>query len=600
MTTPHTATRTRLVRHEKLLLIAGFLGLAGAVTVAVDAPVPGYESSIYTGTPPLFWLGLGVAVLTALVVGLRSRAGRGRVAATGLGGLTGLALVGLPLARGYYFYGQGDALTHLGWARSLAAGSLQPQELLYPGIHLFSVSLSSVTALSVHRAMLLTVLVFFGLFFLFVPLCVREMTDARTGLVVGMFGALLLLPINAVGTHVVAHPSSSALLFVPFALFIAFLAVRLPSHSRLRPTRLGALFCLVAPTMLLVHSQETLSLLVLLGTVAGVQLLFRLFRSTHPIAKHRPLYFETGLLGLLWVVWASGRPRVTSRLEAAYGFLVGGSGSTTGGAVAGRSASLADIGGSLGGLFLKLFLAAAVFSVLAGLVMLGSPLGWFDEHFPEYNAFNKYLTAAFVPLTIIMAVVFVGDFGDHYFRFIGFLMVIVTLVGAAALAKGVPGLRAFVGNSGHRRLVVVLFILLLPVAVLSVHPSPWIYQDNPQVTEQEMRGYETALEQRVPNAGFVGIRGGGERYADAIYGPESVTALEFPGEAIPYSSWTNVSDAYDGPRYVPIRAADEVREVDLYRGFRYSAAGFQNLKTTDGIHRVQSTDGFELYYFDDE
>jgi hypothetical protein len=448
--------------------------------------------------------------------------------------------------------------------------------------------------------MLLTVVGFFGLFFLFVPLCVREMTDARIALVVGMFAALLVLPINAVGTHVVAHPSSSALLFVPFSLFVAFLAVRLPSNSRLRPTRLGLLFCLVAPTVLLVHSQETLSLLVLFGTIAGVQLLFRLFRSTHPIAKHRPLYFETALLGLLWIVWAGGRPRVTSRLEAAYGSLVGGGGSSTGGAVVGRSASLADIGGSLGGLFLKLFLAAAVFSILAGLVMLGSPLGWFDDRFPEYNAFNKYLTAAFLPLTAIMAVVFVADFGDHYFRFIGFLMVIVTLVGAAALARGVPAFRAYFGDSGHRHLVVLLFVLLLPVAVLSVHPSPWIYQDNPQVTEQEMRGYETALEQRVPDAGFVGVRGGGDRYADAIYGPESTAALEFPGEAIPYSSWTNVSDAYGGARYVPIRPADEPREVTLYRGFRYSEAGFRNLKTTDGIHRVQSTDGFELYYFDDE
>jgi hypothetical protein len=76
MTTAHT-TRTQLVRHEKLLLIAGFLGLAGATTVALDTPATGYEPSIYGGTPPLFWLGIAVAVLTALVVGVRTPAGAG-------------------------------------------------------------------------------------------------------------------------------------------------------------------------------------------------------------------------------------------------------------------------------------------------------------------------------------------------------------------------------------------------------------------------------------------------------------------------------------------------------------------------------------------
>jgi hypothetical protein len=596
----YTATRRRLARREKLLLLTGFLALAGAVYAAVGAPVSGYELSLYRATPPLFWVGIALALLSALFVGLGTETARGRLTATVLGGLAGLAVAGLPLIRGYYFYGQGDALTHLGFARSLFDGSLQPQELLYPGVHLLSVAVTAVTGLALHQAMLLTVVGFVGLFFLFVPLCVREMTDASSALVVGIFAALLLLPINAVGTHIVTHPSSEAILFAPFALFVALLAVRAPGGSRLRPSRLGLIFVFVAPTMLFVHSQETLSLLVLLGTIAGIQLLFRVFRSTHPIAQHRPLYFETIVLGVLWVGWAAGRPRVTSRLEAAYEFIVGGAGTAAGGAVAGRSASLTDIGGSLAGLFVKLFLAAAVFSLIAGIVMLGSPLGRFDDRFPDYNAFNKYLAGAVIPLAAITGVVFVSDFGDHYFRFIGFLMLPVTLVGAAALASGVPRLRRTLGDTGHRRAVVVLFVILLPLALFSLHPSPWIYQNNPQVTEQEMVGYETAIEQGVPTAGFVGVRGGGDRYADAIYGPQSATALGFPGEGIPYSSWTNLSEAYGGPTYVPIQPSDAPRELALYRGFRYSAQGFENLRVTDGIHRVQSTDGFTLYYFDDE
>ncbi|MFC7134038.1 MULTISPECIES: hypothetical protein [Salinibaculum] len=600
MASHYTATRGRLDRRWKLLLVVGFLGLAGGVRTALDAPAAGYELSLYRATPLLFWGGVAVAFLAALVVGLSSDSGRGRLTAAVLGGSAGIAVVALPVVRGYHFYGQGDALTHLGFARSLVGGTLQPQDLLYPGVHLFSVALNAVTGLALTRSLLLTVVVFFGLFFLFVPLCVREMTDAPGALVVGLFAALLLLPINAVGTHVVAHPSSEAILFAPFLLFIALVGVRLPTRGRLRPSRLGLAFAVVAPTMLFVHSQETLSLLVLFGAILGVQIVFRLFSSTHPIAQHRPLLFETLFLGALWTAWAGGRPRVTSRLEAAYDFVVGGSATSAGGTVAGRSASLTDIGASLGGLFLKLFLAAAVFSAVAGIVMLGSPLGRFDDVFPDHNALNKYLTAAFVPLAAITAVVFVGDFGDHYFRFVGFLMLPVTLVGAAALASGVPALRSRLTTTGRRRLLAVLFALLLPLAVFSLHPSPWIFQDNPQVTDSEMTGYEVAIEHQVPDATFAGPRGGGDRFADAIYGPESSTALAFPGEAIPFTAWTNLTGAYDDGTYVPLRPPDQPRELSLYRGFRYGSDGFRALQTTPGIHRVQSTGGFELYYIGDE
>jgi len=587
-------------RWTKTALTAGFLALTWALVAAITAPASGYELSIYRATPSAFWIGVGVALLAASLVMLgRGSVGTLRLPALALAGGAVLSVLALPILRGYYFYGQGDSLSHLGFALSFETGAASPLELLHPGVHLASAVVDNATGGELQWAMLLTVLAFFALFFVFVPLCVRQVTGDNAGLTVGLFVALLLLPINAIGTHVVTHPSSQAIMFTPFVLYLLFAYLRQPADGWFRPTPIGILLSLGSAAVLVVHPQETMNLLVILGTVAVLQFVARRYRPNHPFATQRSVYFQTLLLGALWFLWAPRSERVTGRLERALSFLSGTSGGSATPA-AGRSASIAAIGGSLEELFVKLFLAALVFSIIAGVVMLATATGRLDDAFPDNNALIKYLTAAFVPLSVGTAVVFLGSFGDHYFRFVAFLMVLVTIVAAAAIARA--------GSSGTRfdattvrRATLVLFVLLLPLAITSMHPSPWIYQGTPQVTTEGVAGYEAAFEQAPEDAVYAGVRGGGERYAHAIYGPFSERATTFSEEAIPPAAFgTNLAEYYDDARYIPIQQSDVEREADLYRGLRYDREGFQRLETTPGVNRVQSTDEFRLYFVRDE
>lgn len=596
-------------RLPKAILTVGFLALTYGLLVAIDAPATGYELSIYRATPTAFWIGVAVAMLAALVVATRLELDRYlRTTALALAVVSMLSILALPILRGYYFYGQGDSLSHLGFARSVATGAASPLELLHPGVHLTTIIVESAAGASMRWAMLLTVLVFFALFFVFVPLCVRQVANTDTAIVVGLFTALLLLPINAVGTHVITHPSSQAILFTPFLLYLLFAYLRQPNGGPLQVTRLGVLLGVASMAILLVHPQETMNLIVVFGTVATIQFLFRRYRPTHPFATQRSLYFQTLFLAAIWLVWAPRSPRVVNRLTAAYLFLFGSRGGAGATEVSGRSSALSAIGGSLAGLFAKLFLAALVFSIIAGAVMAASSLGRLDDVFPERNAYLKYLSVAFVPLFLGTLFVFVGSFGDHYFRFFGYLMMLVTIIAAAALAKSDVLFGRFDGRLTSRmdrqtalRVSLVLFLLLMPLAVMSLHPSPWIYQDNQQVTEQEMTGYRTAYQYGSSAIGYRGIRGGGDRYRAAIYGPYDPKTVNFSEAAIPPEVFeTNLSSHYDQRQYVPIRQSDVEREVRLYEGFRYSRGGFRRLETTPGIHRVQSTDEFRLYLLSDE
>lgn len=581
-------------RSQRVLLAAGFLALTAALLAGRRNPAVGYELSIYDATPTAFWVCTAGAMASALLVAARTRVQNLRRLALVLAASSMLAIVALPLVRGYYFYGQGDSLSHLGFARSFASGALDPWELLHPGVHLTAIVLDAATGLPLRQTMLLTVVVFFLLFFVFVPLCVREIASSSLAAVVGLFTALLLLPINSVGTHIVTHPSSQAVLFAPLVLFLSIRYLRRPATGRFQPSAIGVLLALTSLTLLLVHPQETMDVIIIFWTVLLVQRVVSRYRASNPIANHRTFGLQAGYLTVLWLLWAPRSGRVSGRLERAVGFLLGRTGGAGGTEVSGQSASLASIGGSIEELFVKLFLVAALCSVVAGLVMVASVLGRLDHWSPDRNAYLKYLSLAFVPLAIGTSFVFLGSFGDHYFRFIGFLMVVVTLVAAAGFTHLFSSDER---GAGTRRLgLVVLFALLLPLATLSLHPSPWIYQDTAQVTEQEYVGYETAFEHDPDTARYAGIRSGGERYMHAIEGPRSQAARTFFAGAIPFRVFGhNLTTHYDEPVYVPVRASDVGREVQLYNGFRYDREGFVQLQRSRQIARIQSTDEFRLY-----
>jgi hypothetical protein len=210
--------RNRLL--GKVVLIVGVLAFLFGVSTAYRNPATGYEISILGATPTAFWVGIWVALLAGLVVAATVGASRLRLGAIVLVGLSGLAVTGLPIIRGYYYYGSGDSLSHLGFARAFVSGVWSPADLLHPGSHLVAILFGAASGKGLEWAFMLMVVAFFLAFLVFVPLTVRAITGNPVGLVVGAFAAVLLLPINNVSVHPMAHPTSQAILALPFILYL--------------------------------------------------------------------------------------------------------------------------------------------------------------------------------------------------------------------------------------------------------------------------------------------------------------------------------------------------------------------------------------------
>lgn len=582
----------------------GYIAVITSLVSAYRHPATGYELSIYNATPHAVWIGLGIGLAVSLLVGIETRSGYLRYGAMILGGIGFLTVVGLPVIRGYHFYGSADSLTHLGYAKEWLAGGASPWELIYPGTHLIALFLGETSGAGLEWAFMLMVVAFFLVFLVFLPLTGRALSSSRRTAVFGVFVAGLFLPINNVSVFPVPHPTTQAILFLPFSLYLAvnYLAQPVAERSWL-PGGLGSLVAIGSVAMVLIHPQQAVNLLLLFGTIAGLQLLAnrgwigplrRLIRVD--ISTLHSFIAQTAVLALAFGLWSARTPRVGNTVTALVAALTGAP--PIGDEIAGRSASLTVLGGSITELFLKLFVPSLLLSVVAGILIIAATIDRVPEPPRHRNPLVLGLGAALVPLIGLFLLYFAASATTQHFRQIGFMMAIVSVL--AIVAFGYPFSRptSQVWQSGLRLLVVILVLVLVPLSVASVHASPYIYQEGSMVSEAELDGYASAFDHRDPDLAFAEPRSGPTRYVDAVLGrpPEG---FAFPGRraAIPEAVFNGGSypEFFGGTRYVIITEKDRLREVRLYQGFRYSQAGFERMGADPTINRIQANGEFVLY-----
>lgn len=595
-----TTTSQPTNRGPKLALVVGYLALAGGILFAYGAPADGYEISIYGSTPIGFWLGLAIALLVAVVVTLYVPEGYVSLASLVLGGAAIVALAGLPVIRDYFFYGSGDALTHLGWTKDIYAGALSLFGLFYPGIHSASLFMSGVTGDTLPRAMLLVVLSYVLAYLVFVPLCVRSMTSHRGATLLGTLSALLLLPINHLGmNYMTPHPITDSVLLTPVVVYVLINYLTSPAdvfETRLPASAISGMFAIVLGALVLYHPQQAANLIIFFITISFVQFVYRVVRSDNRIAEHKTLYGPTVFLIGAFMLWSVGRSRYESSVNAVLrellSFLRGGTGAGT--SVASQGNSLSAIGGSIIELFLKIFGVSLVFAALAGLLMLTSLFGRLRDA-PDTAALVKYFTIGLIVLIPYSLMFYIGSVSELFFRNVGLIMMFSTILGSIALYRYVSGLSGIIPAGGVRAVTALVIVVMLVMSVIVVFPSPYIFLPNDQVTESQMSGYEFAFDNRGEGLGVYGLREGPWRYSHGLFGVERNPILRgtrgIPGENISALAGRKSDD-----RYLAVTEAIRERETEVYRGLRYDQENLSTLGGQEGVHHVQTNGEFDLYF----
>lgn len=576
----------------KGVLAIGFLALAFAVLRATATPAGSYEVSIYAGTPALYWVGITVALAVSLLFAFGLAQGALRTLALLLGGGTVASIAGLPFLRDYYYYGTADALTHLGWARDMSTGVLSPAELFYPGIHASANVVGTMTGIGIERSILLVVATMVVVTLVFVPLTVRFIGIGDRAVVIAAFSTFLLFMVHNLGVYLHAHSFAQGTFFTALVLFLAFAYV-----TRRTRAAFGIMLAITSVAVLLIHPQVAANLIVVFGAISLVQFVHRRYDPDRPIAGHRTLYLHTLFLAGAFVAWITrfelwafyNLGRIASSLEA---YLVGNP-PTAGGGFQSQATSLTAIGSGLPEIFLKLFLVATIFSVLAGSLMAAAALRTADESRPSANAVALYLGVGSLGILVLASAYFAGDIAEHYFRHLGFLLLIATIVGSLALHRRLDSLSTRRGVRFVTVAIVLVFALMLPLSLATAYPSPFMYKQSQHVTEGQVEGYQVVFDLHDPTVPLAGIRQGPWRYSHGIQGVNASARYE---TVVRNENLSNLGVAFAGEGTLAVTDADIERETEAYRGIRYTDSAFRSLEAQPGVNRVVSNGDLRLYH----
>ncbi|MFP8952572.1 hypothetical protein ACLI4Z_06295 [Natrialbaceae archaeon A-arb3/5] len=579
---------------------AGFLAVAMGVLIARANPATAYEQSIYAGTPSVVWAAFALAMAVAVGATLACR-GRLQALGIGLGAMTVTSIVGLPALRNYRFSGMGDALTHLGWTRDIVDGVLAPHELFYPAFHSLAASLHYLGGMSIERASLLVVVILFVPFLIFVPLTVRSISNTPMAVGFAAIVSWMVLPVNNIATHMGVHTNSNALFVAPVVIFAIVAYLQRQSTIEQLPLGLSpfsVLLYLTGFTLLLVHPQQMINVVVLVGTIAGIQLLARWRFEDHPIIEQPTMYTPTAILGVMFTIWAAANERfrtaVVGLVEGMFAADVG-----AGAEVDQRGGSLVEIGGSLEELFVTMFLEAAVIGLLVGLFVLATWVGWTSLD-RDTSSFVTYFGLALVPLGGIFLVYFVGT-PTMAFRQVGFIYVVLTILAGIAIARFVGGLSGVITRPGANAVAAVALGAFLVLGLMTVYASPLIYNPSQHVTDEQFSGYESAFEHGAEDRPHAAIGYDPYRYDHAMHGLEGEDTLSgatiATGEVDPDAfNAGNYSGAYhDVDYYLIVTDYDMTREFETYQELHYSEDSIDGLQSEPAVSKVISNGEFEMY-----
>lgn len=604
-------------RVRRVLLLLGFVALAGAIRLAHASPADGYELSLYRATPPSVWLLLAFSAAVSFTVVAYSVEGPAWPLAALLGGLVVLTVVGLPLIRGYHFYGLADALNHLGFARKIASGHRSFSSYIYPGAHTIAVFLGRFTGWGIPRSMLSVVLAFVAVFVVFVPLTTAKIVSNTRAVQFSTVAALLLMPVNNVGTTLQFHSFSLATLFAPVVFYLLVSHLVGDAADETLPGSLSTVSVLmpvVGFALTLFHALTMFDLLAILGATALLQMVARLVWSSHPLGQTRAVYGQLGVLTLVWLFWSSGHFRFQRTAEKSLNTLLGilqGTSETAPG-VQSRAESAQSLGISVWELFLRLQLVEFLAMVVVVALVLWHWSGRSTPVSGERPTSISYFAFGGLSLVPVIVIQIHGNVSHLFFRHLGFSFVVVSILVGVALNRFRTEVSLDWGRL--RPVFVAVAVVALVLSAATFYTSPFIYRFNQQVPEEHMAGYETAFEEQPEEAvvWFGPFRPFGRYKTSLASKPETswYPGIVFPP---PRSTGTPPPDALDDlvqyyethpepivrrDHYVPVSQVTVDHEVDLYGGERYTAADFEDIDDQERVHRIRANSVMTMYYVD--
>jgi hypothetical protein len=592
----------------KIFALLSFIFSMVALLLTWNSPCTGFESSIYSATPLVFWVAItldivcGIVIIVHQVSSGKHTQSRFWVIGLLLIGFAYTSLMALWIIRGYVQWGTGDPLSHIKLT-SYIINDGHFQLNFYPIAHIYLSEFTYLLNISDTVIYNYITLLFYVFYILFFYVMVKSLFSSKGTIILATLAGITLVYVEGIGFA----PNTLANLFLPFAIFL--FAKSSPSGNNIWKALFMVIIFLFPPF----HPVPSLALLLIIVFIAIPDIIIN-SNKRNMIPSNGIFSFRTPvfLFLLVWsIFWFSSFGVWTIMVNDIKNYFSGIS-----------LNHLVEINQQIQYAneyqynvvvyFFKeygVLLAYIIISLIAIPIIIKKASANSDER----SLWALYGPLFIIALTIIVLLLLNVDFGPLR------LLVYLSLIGAMFVGfifnKLLEWSRSKTGQFAFRFVFTGLVTLFLLVAffggILKLYPSKYTLEMNDQVTRTEIRGMEWFFYKENLNEPITGLSIQTERYADYVLSPEEKTEHKYikkeqlgaqEDQPMPwhfsYDNYSSLGAWYTQTSYMIIIRSDRVRYRDVFpeiENIRFTAEDFNQIENDQSVSKLYTNGGFDVY-----
>jgi hypothetical protein len=590
-------------RFFKIILILGFFLIVAMVKILSDTePASSYEFSIYDAFPWYFWIFLLSAILCGQIVIIGSAITQSKKNYWFFGLcvilVSNVIVLFMPKIRGYFIFGDGDVLTHIGYMRDILQTSYIGENQ-YPVDHILGVIIHLSSGLSLSDTTFI-IPPFFSFFF------ILSMYFVGKTIFPTKFERLILLLLSSIlilgEFHVAFTPNSQAIFFVPLILYLAF-----KIYYGVNFNKYYILILLISSLLVLYHPLVAIMVILILCLMEIVQYILKKYQTIPKNVNYTYIIIFMLIVFSMWssylitMIWAIkpiayrllGDQTVVSELQNNFDII--------------SKVALDPI--YLITLILTMYGQWILFGILS-VLSIGLMLRSLRNQKTELNFYNGFSIVGFVVFLMLSAVIFlmINNFG--FGRIFSFAIIFSLLL--------IPtGVYIFIGNNSQEALlsrqrkiklvsVILVFFCVTSFSLFNLFNSPIIKEPNVQVPKSNYYGMSTFFAVRDDSFPVFELGPATFRYYDAIFGVSAKRVnIEYedkdmmPYDHFGYQNKTLSAFFYENSKYLVIsdKGSDFYQRMypEFRNNWRFLPEDFEHLKSDSKVQHIYSNRNLEIF-----
>jgi hypothetical protein len=501
----------------KIFFIAVFCLITLSALLAWNSPAIGYEISIYSSTPQLFWV-FTYSVMLASFGFIYFFLYHNRIKPSLYLKLCLIAAYlcyilvnALFIIRGYYMWNMtGDGASHLGWTKDLMSAGHTPEHLFYPFLHILLAELVHITQLDLVILHKIVPIMLGALFVPFMFIFARSVFPKEH---IGPY-LVALISCSFILRCTLLAPNMNSYLIFPLVLMIYIMALKRGSHE----------YVILLAVMLIVvsifHPITALTCgLVILSVFISRLLVHRYKKDLHQdmLLKNKVNFFAIVFLGIWYFFWLLQFGYFGVVISSMYDSIIWETNAQY--AVIGQAIENASAVGNDPIIEIIKRYGQHILTIILSTIGLMALLYW-DRFSRHYLTLRTFAFPFILIMAFMVAMIGAQGFGTAM-RYLYYIMILGVLFCAYLIAILFNHLTEKPNLFSITAVVIVIGIIciVMTLGFVDVYPSPYNAQGSYHTTQMDISGMGWFFEHRIVDTPLIGITVAPGRYADLLLSP---------------------------------------------------------------------------------